>query len=76
MVGDPVEKRYFNVDEYTGLIRTTGGFNQLMNNTVFGFDIRATDKSGAPDGKSAITNVFVSFVILVFIDYLFKVLNL
>lgn len=62
MVGDPIEKRYFNVDEYTGLIRTIGGFNQLTNNTVFGFDIRATDKAGAPDGRSAITNVFVSIV--------------
>jgi len=60
MVGDPIEKRYFNVDEQTGLIRTIGGFNQLTNNTVFGFDIRATDKSGASDGRSAITNVFVS----------------
>lgn len=62
MVGDPIEKRYFNVDEHTGLIRTIGGFNQLINNTVFGFDIRATDRAGAPDGRSAITNVFVSFV--------------
>lgn len=60
MVGDPVEKSYFNVDEYTGLIRTIGGFNQLMNNSVFGFDIRATDRGGASDGRSAITNVFVS----------------
>lgn len=64
MVGDPIEKRYFNVDEHTGLIRTVGGFNQLMNNTVFGFDIRATDRAGASDGRSAITNVFVSFVLL------------
>lgn len=59
IVGDPVEKRYFNVDEHTGLIRTVGGFNQILNNTVFGFDIRATDKAGAPNGRSAITNVFV-----------------
>lgn len=62
MVGDPAEKRLFNVDEHTGLIRTIGGFNQITtNNTVFGFDIRATDKAGASDGKSAITNVFVSY---------------
>lgn len=64
IVGDPVEKRYFNVDEHTGLIRTVGGFNQILNNTVFGFDIRATDKAGAPNGRSAITNVFVSFTFL------------
>lgn len=61
MVGNPIEKRYFTVDEYTGLIRTIGIFNQLSNTTVFGFDIRATDKAGANDGKSAITNVFVSY---------------
>lgn len=67
IVGDPIEKRYFNVDERTGLIRTIGGFNQLLNGTVFGFDIRATDKAGASDGKSAITNVFVSF------QYLFSI---
>lgn len=64
IVGDPAEKRYFNVDEYTGLIRTIGGFNHLMNKTVFGFDVRATDRAGAPDGRSAITNVFVSFAFL------------
>lgn len=27
---------------------------------VFGFDVKATDKRGADDGKSAIANVFVS----------------
>lgn len=27
---------------------------------VFGFDVKATDKKGADDGKSAIANVFVS----------------
>lgn len=70
MVGDPIEKRYFNIDEHTGLIRTIGGFNQLMNNTVFGFDIRATDKAGALDGRSAITNVFVSLLFILICSHI------
>jgi hypothetical protein len=27
---------------------------------VYGFDVKATDRRGADDGRSAITNVFVS----------------
>lgn len=27
---------------------------------VYGFDVKATDRKGADDGKSAIANVFVS----------------
>ncbi|XP_050427900.1 cadherin-89D [Adelges cooleyi] len=59
MVGASGENKYFSVDSHTGLIRTIGGLSQLVNNTVLGFDVRATDRAGASDGRSAITNVFV-----------------
>lgn len=35
---------------------------------VYGFDVKATDRRGADDGKSAIANVFVSNNLLLCIE--------
>lgn len=49
--------RLFGIDDVTGRIRVLGPINS--DSRVFGFDVKATDRRGAEDGKSAIANVFV-----------------
>lgn len=49
--------RLFGIDDVTGKIRVLGPINN--QNRVYGFDVKATDRRGSDDGKSAITNVFV-----------------
>lgn len=49
----------FAIDPVTGLVRAVAAFSRDAGR-VFGFDVKATDKRGADDGKSAIANVFVS----------------
>lgn len=51
--------RLFGVDELTGRIRVLGPIPN--DNRVFGFDVKATDRRGADDGKTAIANVFVCY---------------
>ncbi|XP_049870904.1 cadherin-89D [Pectinophora gossypiella] len=48
----------FAIDPVTGLVRAVSSFTRDAGR-VFGFDVKATDKKGADDGKSAIANVFV-----------------
>ncbi|KAJ2939033.1 hypothetical protein O0L34_g19014 [Tuta absoluta] len=48
----------FAIDPVTGLVRAVASFTRDAGR-VFGFDVKATDKKGADDGKSAIANVFV-----------------
>lgn len=49
--------RLFGIDEVSGGIRVLGPIPS--DSRVFGFDVKATDRRGADDGKSAIANVFV-----------------
>lgn len=51
----------FVIDPTTGYIRTATNFLYSLGN-VFGFDVKATDRGGAEDGKSTISNVFVSII--------------
>ena len=53
------ESRKFIIDPVTGQVRSIVSFAYDAGR-VYGFDVKATDKRGADDGKSAITNVFVS----------------
>jgi len=53
------ESRKFIIDPVTGQVRSIVSFANDAGH-VYGFDVKATDKRGADDGKSAITNVFVS----------------
>lgn len=48
----------FGIDAVTGRIRVLGPITGEQR--VYGFDVKATDRSGADDGKSSIVNVFVS----------------
>lgn len=49
--------KLFEIDEITGNIRVIG---QITNDQrVYGFDVKATDRKGAEDGRSSIVNVFV-----------------
>ncbi|XP_028176911.1 cadherin-89D [Ostrinia furnacalis] len=48
----------FAIDHVTGRVRVVGSLVR-DSGRVFGFDVKATDKRGADDGKSAIANVFV-----------------
>lgn len=50
--------RLFGIDDTTGRIRVLGPITG--DSRVFGFDVKATDRRGAEDGRSAIANVFVS----------------
>lgn len=53
--------KLFEIDEITGNIRVIG---QITNDQrVYGFDVKATDRKGADDGRSSIVNVFVSLLI-------------
>ena len=53
------ESRKFIIDPVTGQVRSIVSFAYDAGR-VYGFDVKATDKRGADDGKSAITNVFES----------------
>ncbi|KAK4881949.1 hypothetical protein RN001_005268 [Aquatica leii] len=50
--------RHFIIDGLSGQIRTVSSFAKDAGK-VFGFDVKATDRRGAEDGKSAIVNVLV-----------------
>ncbi|XP_063243263.1 LOW QUALITY PROTEIN: cadherin-89D [Bacillus rossius redtenbacheri] len=52
------QARRFAVDALTGQVRSVASFARDAGR-VFGFDVKATDRRGADDGRSAITNVFV-----------------
>ncbi|CAH0674179.1 unnamed protein product [Spodoptera exigua] len=48
----------FAIDPVSGRVRVVSALTRDAGR-VFGFDVKATDKRGADDGKSAIANVFV-----------------
>ncbi|KAF5278589.1 hypothetical protein FQA39_LY00631 [Lamprigera yunnana] len=50
--------RRFTIDQRSGQIKTISSFSK-DSGRVFGFDVKATDRNGADDGKSAIANVLV-----------------
>lgn len=50
--------KLFGIDAISGRIRVLGPV-QGDAQRVYGFDVKATDRRGAEDGHSAITNVFV-----------------
>lgn len=50
--------KLFGIDPVTGHIRVLGPLSKEIHR-VYGFDVKATDRRGADDGKSSITNVFV-----------------
>ena len=54
---DEASKR-FTVDPITGQVRAIAHFLRDAGK-VYGFDVKATDRRGADDGKSSIANVFV-----------------
>lgn len=64
--------RRFAIDPVTGQVRGISTFTKDAGK-VFGFDVKATDRSGADDGKSSIANVFVSTnaeqVLLIYKNY-------
>lgn len=49
---------FFGIDALTGQIRALGPLWR-DNQRVFGFDVKATDRQGAENGKSSIVNVLV-----------------
>lgn len=51
--------KLFEIDEISGSIRVLGPMSG-SDQRVHGFDVKATDRRGAEDGQSSITNVFVS----------------
>lgn len=53
--------KLFAIDSTSGQIRVIGALSKA-NNRVYGFDVKATDRGGADDGKSSISNVFVSLI--------------
>lgn len=58
--------RLFGIDSATGRIRVLGPISK-ENQRIYGFDVKATDRNGDDDGKSAIANVFVSVFLKLFI---------
>ncbi|XP_041968077.1 cadherin-89D isoform X2 [Aricia agestis] len=52
------ESSRFTVDAVTGRVRASGTFLRDAGR-VIGFDVKAADRRGADDGRSAIANVFV-----------------
>ncbi|GLH03452.1 Cadherin-89D [Gryllus bimaculatus] len=52
------ESHKFTIDPVTGQVRSIVSFARDAGR-VYGFDVKATDKQGADDGKSSIANVFV-----------------
>lgn len=53
------ESARFTVDQVSGRVRVAGSVLRDAGR-VLGFDVKATDRGGADDGRSAIVNVFVS----------------
>lgn len=53
---------FFGIDALTGQIRALGPLWR-DNQRVFGFDVKATDRQGADNGKSSIVNVLVSILL-------------
>jgi hypothetical protein len=51
----------FTIDPLTGQLRAVVAFSRDAGK-VFGFDVKATDRRGAEDGRYSIANVFVSIV--------------
>ncbi|XP_065213230.1 cadherin-89D isoform X2 [Planococcus citri] len=51
----------FIIDPISGQIKTATSFLYNLGH-VFGFDVKATDRAGGEDGKSAISNVFVFII--------------
>lgn len=49
----------FSIDPVTGQVRSVVSFAKDVGK-VYGFDVRAVDRRGADNGRSAISNVFVS----------------
>lgn len=49
--------KLFEIDEMSGNIRVIGPITN--DQRVYGFDVKATDRKGAEDGRSSIVNVFV-----------------
>lgn len=49
----------FAIDPVSGQVRSVASFGRDAGR-VFGFDVKATDRQGAENGRSSITNVFVS----------------
>ncbi|KAK9754964.1 Cadherin domain [Popillia japonica] len=54
---DEVTRR-FAIDPITGQVRAVSNFIKDAGK-IYGFDVKATDRRGADDGKSSIANVFV-----------------
>ena len=54
---DEATKR-FAIDPISGQVRAVANFGRDAGK-VYGFDVKATDRRGADDGKSSIANVFV-----------------
>ncbi|XP_017781597.1 PREDICTED: cadherin-89D, partial [Nicrophorus vespilloides] len=52
------ETRRFAIDPISGQVRAVSSFARDAGK-VYGFDVKATDRRGADDGKSSIANVFV-----------------
>lgn len=52
------DTRRFAIDPVSGQVRAIASFARDAGK-VFGFDVKATDRRGADDGKSSIANVFV-----------------
>lgn len=50
--------KLFGIDAISGRIRVLGPIRH--DQRVYGFDVKATDRQGADDGRSSIANVFVS----------------
>ncbi|XP_065359386.1 cadherin-89D [Calliphora vicina] len=53
--------RLFGIDESSGKIRLIANI-EPSNDRVYGFDVKATDRAGADDGRSSIVNVFVYII--------------
>ncbi|XP_057327714.1 cadherin-89D isoform X4 [Microplitis mediator] len=51
----------FAIDPLSGQVRSVGSFTREAGR-VFGFDVKATDRRGADNGRSSIANVFVYVV--------------
>lgn len=54
--------KLFGIDAISGRIRVLGPTRNEQR--VYGFDVKATDRQGADDGRSSIANVFVSKIFL------------
>ncbi|XP_037884780.1 cadherin-89D [Glossina fuscipes] len=53
--------RLFAIDEFTGKIRLISNI-EPSDTRIYGFDVKATDRAGADDGRSSIVNVFVYII--------------